>query len=538
MIKIIQIMCIFISITCLYCQEDIDLPSDLEDPVLEEDIDLPSDLEDPVLEDNIDLPSDLEEPVLDDNIDLPSDLEDPVLEDNIDLPSDLEDPVLEDNIDLPSDLEGPVSLPSDLESIPNFSDLEDSRQAHAEENKREQTFRDWLDTFPFEISGFVEGIFGIRPQNDPLLSRDVNVGEIRFQLSIAKYYDNVSFHIKSDFYYDGYEEKPFVDLREAKIVFHPLDSLYISVGRQILSWGVSEGIFINDLFPKDFPSSFIGRDDVYFKAPSNAIRVDWNAEFAQLSFVYSPLNDEDRYIRGKRISFVDPLGIGRGEDERLPTDEPNRWFRDNEFAWRILKNIDGYELAFYGYYGYYKSPAGFDLNKNKFNFPRLFVHGTSLRGQIFDGIASFEFGYYYSREDTNGDDPLITNSQLRFLVGYEYELLSNFVINIQYYVNFTLQYDALEDNFIAGQVEPEEALDFIIVSANKSFLRDKYNLNMFAYYSPVESDAYLQPVFTYKPDDNWRLEIGANIFFGKENDTTFGQLERNSNIFASIRWTF
>jgi len=61
---------------------------------------------------------------------------------------------------------------------------------------------------------------------------------------------------------------------------------------------------------------------------------------------------------------------------------------------------------------------------------------------------------------------------------------------------------------------------------------------MFTYYSPTDADAYMRPNIRYKIDDHWTVEVGGNVFVGKDDHTFFGQFERNSNIYASLRCAF
>ena len=49
-------------------------------------------------------------------------------------------------------------------------------------------------------------------------------------------------------------------------------NLDVKLGRQVLTWGTGDLLFLNDLFPKDWVSFFAGRDDEYLKAPSNTLR--------------------------------------------------------------------------------------------------------------------------------------------------------------------------------------------------------------------------------------------------------------------------
>ena len=44
----------------------------------------------------------------------------------------------------------------------------------------------------------------------------------------------------------------FLDLREANFILTPASLMDVKAGRQILTWGTGNLIFINDLFPKDW----------------------------------------------------------------------------------------------------------------------------------------------------------------------------------------------------------------------------------------------------------------------------------------------
>ena len=35
----------------------------------------------------------------------------------------------------------------------------------------------------------------------------------------------------------------------------------VKIGQQVLTWGTGDYVFLNDLFPKDYPSFFAGRSD-------------------------------------------------------------------------------------------------------------------------------------------------------------------------------------------------------------------------------------------------------------------------------------
>ncbi|MEJ2646961.1 MAG: hypothetical protein P8016_00975, partial [Sedimentisphaerales bacterium] len=153
-----------------------------------------------------------------------------------------------------------------------------------------------------EVHGFYEMRGGFRTQNDPY-EKDMSIMENRLQLDLFSYPDWGDIVIRGDAIGDLVEEEGKFDLREASIFTRPTDYMDVKVGRQILTWGTGDLIFINDLFPKDWQAFFIGRDIEYLKAPSDAAKVSLFSDAVNVDFVYTPKFDPDRFITGKRISY-------------------------------------------------------------------------------------------------------------------------------------------------------------------------------------------------------------------------------------------
>ncbi|MFH1717760.1 MAG: hypothetical protein ABIF19_10440, partial [Planctomycetota bacterium] len=125
---------------------------------------------------------------------------------------------------------------------------------------------------PVETHGFYEVRGGWRLRKDKY-EKDMSIMENRLQLDLYSYLDWGDVRVKGDFFGDLVTEKGYFDLREANVFTRPADFADLKVGRQILTWGTGDLIFINDLFPKDWQSFFIGRDTEYLKAPSDAAKV-------------------------------------------------------------------------------------------------------------------------------------------------------------------------------------------------------------------------------------------------------------------------
>lgn len=126
-----------------------------------------------------------------------------------------------------------------------------------------------------QLNGFIEWRGGLHLGDDPNQPDDTMLNEARLQLDSSASWKNVQFRAKADFIYDDVDGEADIDPREVNAAFSPLSAVDLKFGRQILTWGVGDYIFINDLFPKDWKSFLLGRDDEYLKAPSDAVKVSF-----------------------------------------------------------------------------------------------------------------------------------------------------------------------------------------------------------------------------------------------------------------------
>ncbi|MEN7973459.1 MAG: hypothetical protein ABFR47_06455 [Verrucomicrobiota bacterium] len=397
-----------------------------------------------------------------------------------------------------------------------------------------------LDT---ELHGFADGRFGMRTRNDPY-EDDRSLTELRLQLDSKTYFDWGEFSARGDLVYDDLATdrddidletgNGFFDLRELNLLFTPVDWADVKVGRQILTWGTGDLLFINDLFPKDWNSFLLGRDEEYLKAPSDALFTSFFPAFASIDVAYMPRMDADRYIDGSRISYWSPMA-GSITGQEFTAEERDDWFKDHEISARIYRPILGYEGALYAYHGFWKSPMGMNAAGNAY-FPRMNAYGASAKGSLGDGLVNTELGYYDSREDTTATQ-IVPNDEFRFLTGYEREVAKNLMAGVQYYVEWMMDYS----DYKAG-ADPATARDelrhVLTLRLTQMLMNQNLTLSLFTFYSPSDNDAYIRPGATYKISDHWKVTASGNFFIGKDDHTFFGQLRYNSNLNLGVRYSF
>jgi hypothetical protein len=387
-------------------------------------------------------------------------------------------------------------------------------------------------------SGFVEAGLGTRFDEDPLVSDRATLAELRWRIESAWQVDDFDIGLKADADYDGIEDGWDAEVRDLTLALTLGDSTDLKVGRQVLTWGTGDLVFLNDLFPKDFVSFFAGRDDDYLKAPGNAVRITRFSEAVNLDFAWSPVFEPDVYLTGERFSFFSPLAGGNVAPEPpLSAIKPPGTLSNGEFALRLFRTVEGREYAVYAYRGFFKQPRALTASLEP-TFSPMNALGASLRQPLGRGLFNTEFSYYDSRHDRDGTDPLVPNDQFRALAGYEWEAKPNFTVGLQYYLEWTLDHDELIQNSPFPQYEPDEVRHLLTNRLTYRAGLDKYTWSLFTFYSPSDADFYLRPVFTYRHSDTWSVTAGANLFGGDEPHTFFNQLQDASNAYLRVRFHY
>ena len=383
---------------------------------------------------------------------------------------------------------------------------------------------------------------GMRTQDDDLVDDDFTLAETRLRLEYRQQWTRADFTLKSDLLFDALAGDRGVDierregwlqLREVRLGLQPHSRLDMVLGRQVLTWGTGDLVFINDLFPKDFNSFFIGRAEEYLKSPVDALRVSAYLDRFDVDLVYSPRFDSNLYLDPERLSF-----FGSPGDSDLPVDLPDDWFSDDEIYLRAYGRLGSWELAVYGYDGFWKGPEGFDTDRQVHLFPRLGVYGASARGPLAGGIFNVEYGYYDSKDSGLRGSDYAPPSEQRLLLGYQRELARELELGLQYYLRHIDDYGDYRDDRLPGSPNRDRNRHVVTARLTRLLMNQDLRLSLFAFISPSDEDGYLRPQLHYKLDDRRSVELGANVFFGEDDDTFFGQLDDNTNIYTAFRYDY
>lgn len=387
-----------------------------------------------------------------------------------------------------------------------------------------------------DLHGFVETAGGVRTADSPVQTQeDYTLRETRAQIRLNAYGEGTEAFVRLDALQDAVASSATeLELREAFLRFTTAGGhLDVKGGRQALTWGTGDLVFINDLFPKDWESFFAGREDQYLKAPSDALRLGLFGLPFDVDAVITPEFTPDR-LPSPGVRFSIPANA------RPVTIERPTVLENTESALRLSRYVGSFDLALYGYWGFFKTPMGVKSDPLvagvMFPYhPELSVYGASARGAALGGVAWVEGGFYDSREDRDGRSPRIPNSSARGLVGLERQLAEDFNATVQWYGEWMMHHAEAMD---ADPMNTGDEWRHLLTLRLEKWLRyQTVRLSFFGFWSPTDEDAHLRPLVAYKVSDEVEITLGANVFEGK-NPTTFGMFDNDDNVYARLRYGF
>ncbi len=396
---------------------------------------------------------------------------------------------------------------------------------------------------PLPIHGFLQAASAyrlIRPEPCPRTQRlacteDFVLGEGRARLELSPRGDRWAFSAKGELIYDAVGGDVDGELREGyvDVKFPALD---LRVGRQVVTWGVGDLVFITDVFPKDWVAFISGLPLEYLKKGSDAVSATGHWAGTSLQLVLIPRFEADTLPEaGGRLAFHDPMAA----IENRRTDEPSPALDRIETGLRLFRNVLGWDLSLYAYRGFFHAPAGESEPgpRLRFFFPPLDVYGASAQGAALGGVVSVEAGYYDSRSDRSGRNPAVENSSVRLLGGYQRELVPDLTASGQYYVQVMEDHAEYRETRGAGMAKRPAARHVLTLRLTELLLHQTLRLGVFALASPNEGDWYVGPEARYQITDALSATLGVNGFGGPRR-TEYGQFEGNSNLYAVVRYAF
>ncbi|MBI2842277.1 MAG: hypothetical protein HYX78_02645 [Armatimonadetes bacterium] len=390
----------------------------------------------------------------------------------------------------------------------------------------------------FEVHGFLQNNSSQRINTSSQFPAELLKMENRAQLELIHAGTKWGWHSKTDAIWDPDNRFSRVDIREAYLT-NRSSRLDLTLGKEIITWGVGDLIFLTDIFPKDWVAFITGAPIEYLKKGSIAAKADYYVRGTTIEGIWIPVFEGDTLPAGNKLAFFSPFQevlMGRDFKSRpINTVDPPTTFGNSQVGLRVSRMIQDYDASLYLYSGWDPRPSP-NFASSSLEHHRLKMPGLSFQGPFRGSLVSGEFAYYRT-EDTSGTNPAIPNPSLRWLLGLERTLTGNRVVSFQFYQELMTDYGAYTASLPPG-FPRQPRLDTVLTARYRDTLRrETVKRTVFALYGPSQRDYFINAEWRQDLSDTVWYALGVNLFGGRAW-TTYGQFRRDSNLYVTVRRGF
>jgi hypothetical protein len=333
-----------------------------------------------------------------------------------------------------------------------------------------------------ELRGFLQLNWSLNIASENPTGGDFKWAEERLQVEALTGHGK----LKAELFHDHVEGAPGAGLRELYLDW-AYGALQFRAGRQVLTWGLGELVFLNDLFPKDYQALFAGRPLQYLRKPVDALWLALYPQEASVDVVLIPRFEPDELPGPERFHVPAPPGA----------EEPPVSLENLQVALRALRNFGGWDTALYFYKGFTGQPP----------YRRLLSWGLSLEGPVAGGVGGLEASLYRAGL-----------RQGRLLLRYEAQLARELTASLQGYLQ-------------------EGGSHVLSLKLLKQLWHQSLTLRWLSLWSPDEGDYLLLPQVRYRLSDTLWLALGA-VLPGGSSKGQFGSLGQDKVLYSLLRWGF
>jgi len=333
------------------------------------------------------------------------------------------------------------------------------------------------------------------------------------------------------------------DLKQAYIDYYT-DWLTLRFGRQIISWGKADEINPTDILNPQDLSNFL-EDKIDRKIGLFTVKADWLLYGFELQTIWKPeyemMKFPDQDSNWGLMSSNAPLMV-------VP-DHSHLNMDQTDWAVKLSKTFGLYDFSL-GYANaleYIPTRHYLPDTTGSSSFIPADILRADMIGFDFAGSVATvglwgEAGYFIT-DDVDGNNPLVKNPYIQFVLGSDYTFPHSIKINVQYFQEYITKVDdEIEE-------KAEEALfsklgimiplkQAVTTRIGKTFgFGEAHSIEFFGIYDLKDEGYMVGPKLTLSPQDAVKFEFGAMFFDGKK-DVLFGRFKDNDVIYVKGIYSF
>lgn len=387
-----------------------------------------------------------------------------------------------------------------------------------------------------DIGGFIDSYHAVRLQEpyDFMSSRSRLRTEIKGIKGNSSFYASINANVNYLL-----PERTFFELREAYLEYAGRN-WDLRAGRQIIIWGVSDGIRITDIIaPMDF-TEFLARDYDDIRMPVDAMKLRLFNNNLKLELVFIPVFQSFIYPTDPLNPWnIFPVSEEGPEIIIRPALTPETTLAKSEFGGRFSFFLSGIDMSLVSLYTWNKLPVfstslseGMDTSFLQPEHHRLLMTGidlsTTLGPLVLRGEAAHFTGEYHPTDLNGSSNYLISRDVIRTLLGLDWYPGNDWTLTGQLSYTNILKY--------CGELSCERSNVLATLGISRKLLRSTFTLSTFAYVDISTKGFFSRTSLDYSLSDPIRLSAGVDLFGG--DGGMFGIYQDNSEVWIKVKYSF
>ena len=367
------------------------------------------------------------------------------------------------------------------------------------------------DSLQIGVKGFVDTYHALRTDepNDWMSSRTRVRGEVTIEKGHAGAF------VSANLVYNAIlKDRTGLQLREA-YGYYSDDRFDLRAGRQIIAWGVADGLRLTDIIsPMDY-TEFLAQDYDDIRIPVGGLRVRYSQEKWSLeavavpvsSFFELPTDDKNPWSVGK-------LPIG---------DEPSHRFCNMEYGGRLSFFLSGIDFSLSALHTWNKMPV---ISQGIGVYRRMTMLGGDVSVPVGKFVVRGEVAEYLDEAQPNQSSMLEAvprAASTNVLIGLDWYAGNDWSLSAQY-----------AHKYVAWGEHRNTGLTTLRIS--KELLHNTLALQSFAYIDVTHGGIYNRLSADYALNDQLHATLGYDFFHADRG--MFTVYDRNSEVFLKLKYSF
>ena len=381
---------------------------------------------------------------------------------------------------------------------------------------------------PFQFNGFVDTYHAVQTEHP----HDFTTSRTRLRAELRVDYENAYLFTSLNGVHNSIlEDRTGIQLQEAYFNYQN-DLVEFKAGRQIVVWGVADGLRVTDLIsPVDY-TEFMSSDYDDMRMAVDGFRIKYPGERVNAEIVYVPV---PRYFQ-MPLSDDNPWQPNLPEKAGLDFPEgPDAKFKNGDFGTRLSFFLSNLDFSISALHTHNQSPVSVVEPVSR---DSVVIHGIHETMTMFGGDMSMPIGEFVIRAEVaeyfreahgyaNSLDYARKNT-FNALGGIDWYAGNNWTFMVQYLHKYIADY--------SDELANEKNSSEMTFRISKELLNNTLKLSLYGVFDIDNLGYYGRASGDYSLTDQVMLSLGYDHFGGKR-----GQLagyKKNREVWAKAKYYF